>query len=790
MNKTSNNTQKHELKLKDADLEKGAATPSSEIPWSTVIVMLLALGVLVGACSVAWVFQDWQASLLVLIILVLNWSMPDIFHQMVKKHPNKACFLFEDETWTFEQVEQFSLRVSALLKSKGIKRGDTVGVMLNNCPELPAIWVGAARIGAVCPLINTNQTGNTLLHSVNIAKLFEEVSKELNPSIKLFMFTRRPLNTSDSVKVADSPNDFTSMLEATPPAPWTLADGEGFNGKLLMVFMASGVHYLGGLRKSDIIYCPMPLYHSAGGCITMGQSFIFGCTVAIRNKFSASSYFPDCIKFNATLAKPNEPGVFIGKIKPNNPSRAFLGYVDKEASDKKIDMARDLPKYARPVFIRLMISVDMTGTFKLRKVDLQKEGYNPSVVKDRLYYLDLKLDKYVPLGEDEYNKIISGQIRLNCYDCGRALCCRGRCCRVAQPRVIVYYRWYSAPWYIVLSGVPYEMVLRCPEDLQEGSNGPHKLCEDNVGSSEIHGLTYADDDDDEYFFTAVQEVRSQLDPALKLYKFTHRALQPSNDRAPSDDGIQDAINLIETTPPAAWTRADADGFQGKLLYIYTSGTTGLPKAAVISNSSDDVIYCPLPLYHTAGGVISVGQALVLGCTVALKPKFSASQYFSDCAPNTDGTPGAIGFVSRIFPQVYPIAIIKVNQETVDEHGTLDLATLNAALAAELPVYARPVFLRVMPSMDMTGTYKMKKTDLQKEGFDPNLVKKDKLYYLDLKLGKYLPLGVEDYDRIIRCVYLDNNKHCGIVYRLTLFIIIKNVIILNNIYIIIIFQNIV
>lgn len=34
--------------------------------------------------------------------------------------------------------------------------------------------------------------------------------------------------------------------------------------------------------------------------------------------------------------KPNEPGVFIGKIIPNNPSRAFLGYVDEEASKKKI----------------------------------------------------------------------------------------------------------------------------------------------------------------------------------------------------------------------------------------------------------------------------------------------------------------------------------------------------------------------------------------------------------------------------------------------------------------------
>lgn len=36
------------------------------------------------------------------------------------------------------------------------------------------------------------------------------------------------------------------------------------------------------------------------------------------------------------LCKPDEPGVFIGKIVPGNPSRAFLGYVDQEASKKKV----------------------------------------------------------------------------------------------------------------------------------------------------------------------------------------------------------------------------------------------------------------------------------------------------------------------------------------------------------------------------------------------------------------------------------------------------------------------
>lgn len=45
-----------------------------------------------------------------------------------------------------------------------------MALMASNYPEMPAIWLGITRLGAVAPLINTNQTGKTLLHSINIAK--------------------------------------------------------------------------------------------------------------------------------------------------------------------------------------------------------------------------------------------------------------------------------------------------------------------------------------------------------------------------------------------------------------------------------------------------------------------------------------------------------------------------------------------------------------------------------------------------------------------------------------------
>lgn len=33
-----------------------------------------------------------------------NRNLADIFRQYVNRHPNKICFIFEDQEWTFQQV--------------------------------------------------------------------------------------------------------------------------------------------------------------------------------------------------------------------------------------------------------------------------------------------------------------------------------------------------------------------------------------------------------------------------------------------------------------------------------------------------------------------------------------------------------------------------------------------------------------------------------------------------------------------------------------------------------------
>lgn len=79
-------------------------------------------------------------------------------------------------------------------------------------------------------------------------------------------------------------------------------------------------------------------------------------------------------------------------------------------------------------------------------------------------------------------------------------------------------------------------------------------------------------------------------------------------------------------------------------------------------------------------------------------------------------------------------------------GSCDLEHFAQLLEKELPLYARPIFLRLMPELHKTGTFKLQKTELRKEGFDPATVK-DPLFYLDARKGRYLPLDQEAYTRI-------------------------------------------
>ena len=72
----------------------------------------------------------------------------------------------------------------------------------------------------------------------------------------------------------------------------------------------------------------------------------------------------------------------------------------------------NLPAYARPLFLRLQQETDTTGTFKFRKVDLVKQGFDPSAIEDPIWFDHPQDGRYVPLTEELYEAIQTGALRV------------------------------------------------------------------------------------------------------------------------------------------------------------------------------------------------------------------------------------------------------------------------------------------------------------------------------------------------------------------------------------------
>jgi acyl-CoA synthetase (AMP-forming)/AMP-acid ligase II len=123
------------------------------------------------------------------------------------------------------------------------------------------------------------------------------------------------------------------------------------------------------------------------------------------------------------------------------------------------------------------------------------------------------------------------------------------------------------------------------------------------------------------------------------------------DAIPWAKGLDALLQAVSEKPIDEQQRAANVGVQfgDPVLYVYTSGTTGLPKAAKITHArirmighgfrtmcnivESDRIYTPLPLYHSAGGILGVGMVLEAGCFMVLRRKFSGtvvSQFLCVC----------------------------------------------------------------------------------------------------------------------------------------------------------------
>lgn len=252
---------------------------------------------------------------------------------------DQTCFKFEDRTWTYREVNEYSNRLARKFQALGVGRGDVVALIESNRIEYICTWVGLAKLGAVTALVNRNLRDAPLVHTITVAKAklvvfgaeYEAVVSEVRDSLPGVV---QYLRFSDGLQAGCSPaqdwfSDLLADLDAQsgdnpevarPPGPqdpvmYIYTSGTTGLPKAAIIthfrilFWALGVMLQTRMRPGkDLMYCALPMYHAAAGAYACSLALIHGVPVAFAPKFSASRFWSDCARHGATCAQ------YIGEI--------------------------------------------------------------------------------------------------------------------------------------------------------------------------------------------------------------------------------------------------------------------------------------------------------------------------------------------------------------------------------------------------------------------------------------------------------------------------------------------
>lgn len=259
----------------------------------------------------------------------LGWS----FEQATLRNPDGPALLQGDVMLTYAQANQWANRIAHHLIAQGIGKGDVVAVFIENRVELLVTILAVAKVGAISALLNTSQTRDTLVHSLNlVAPVGIVVGEELVPAFNAVR-ERVAIDVARTWFVADqdtdrdpgkTPDGFINLMAASCDAPsdnpvssrQVFFDDPCFyiytsgttglpkagvfkHGRWMRSSASFGLIAL-DMQPQDVVYCTLPLYHATGLCVCWGSAISGASGFAIRRKFSASQFWSDVRKYRAT----------------------------------------------------------------------------------------------------------------------------------------------------------------------------------------------------------------------------------------------------------------------------------------------------------------------------------------------------------------------------------------------------------------------------------------------------------------------------------------------------------
>lgn len=258
-----------------------------------------------------------------------------LIEKWARLQPDAPAIKFEDQVLTYAELNRLVNRVANHFRAIGVKEGDVVAVNMENCPEFLALISGLNKIGAAASLINTHLRHKPLAHALEICHpRWTVVSESLVPAVEEVLgdididresilvwdgeappgYQERDLGEAVAT-TSDSPppnprkakfddhvlNIYTSGTTGLPKA------ARVSNRRIFFSGYALG-YSLSEYGPGDVIYAPLPLYHSLAMFVAWGSTLATGAAIAIRRRFSASEFWKDAKKFDATSS------IFIGEM--------------------------------------------------------------------------------------------------------------------------------------------------------------------------------------------------------------------------------------------------------------------------------------------------------------------------------------------------------------------------------------------------------------------------------------------------------------------------------------------
>ncbi len=251
--------------------------------------------------------------------------LPVVLEDVAVRFGSAPALIADERSLTFAELAERSRRYARWARQEGISAGHVVALLMPNCADYLAIWLGLTRIGAEVALLNTNLVGASLKHAIITASPAHLiVAGELGHAVRDIRHALPPdLKYWAHGPGLDEVPNLDGIIQSIPSGPLSAEDHPvpTLRDRALLIYTSGTTGlpkaarishrrllqwslWFAGMMNTgpdDRMYNCLPMYHSVGGVVAIGAVLVSGGSVVIRRRFSLRRFWDEIIERNCTL---------------------------------------------------------------------------------------------------------------------------------------------------------------------------------------------------------------------------------------------------------------------------------------------------------------------------------------------------------------------------------------------------------------------------------------------------------------------------------------------------------